>query len=107
MILCVFYYYVLSCVADVRTIADCVLQRSVCNCNKDIYSIIIIIIIKSGFADECVLHYSDVRNGAVVRLHTSNGYKRLMSEHFKLACDDFLFTLRCCLQVWLCMALFW
>jgi len=24
------------CHADVRTIADCTLQRSVCNCNKDI-----------------------------------------------------------------------
>jgi len=31
--------------ADVRTIADCTLQRSVCNCNKDIIIIIIIIII--------------------------------------------------------------
>jgi len=44
MILCVFYYNVLSCVADVMTIADCTLQRSVCNCNKDIIIIIIIII---------------------------------------------------------------
>jgi len=35
-ILCVFYYNVLSCVADVATIADCTLQRSVCNCDKDI-----------------------------------------------------------------------
>jgi len=42
MILCVFYYNVLSCVADVKTIADCSLQRSVCNCNKDIIIIIII-----------------------------------------------------------------
>jgi len=33
------------CVADVRTIADCSLQRSVCNSNKDIIVIIIIIII--------------------------------------------------------------
>jgi len=41
MILCVFYYNVLSCVADVRTIADCSLQRSVCNCNKDIIIIIV------------------------------------------------------------------
>jgi len=40
-------YNVLSCVADVRTIADCTLQRSVCNCNKDIIIIIIIIIIGS------------------------------------------------------------
>jgi len=32
-------------VADVRTIADCTLQRSVCNCNKDIIIIIIIIIV--------------------------------------------------------------
>jgi len=47
MILCVFYYNVLSCVAVVRTIADCrpTLQRSVCNCNKNIIIIIIIIIV--------------------------------------------------------------
>jgi len=34
MILCVFCYDVLSCVADVTTFADCTLQRSVCNCKK-------------------------------------------------------------------------
>jgi len=29
--------------ADVRTIADCALQRSVCNCNKDIIIIIFLL----------------------------------------------------------------
>jgi len=38
-------------VADVRTIADCSLQRSVCNCNKDIIIIIIIIIITFDYFD--------------------------------------------------------
>jgi len=42
MILCAFYHNVLSCVADVRTIADCTLQWSVCSCSKDIKLIIII-----------------------------------------------------------------
>jgi len=56
MILCVFYYNVLSCVAGVRTIADCTLQRSVCNCNKDIIIIIIIIIIITC----CTLFYQVV-----------------------------------------------
>ena len=46
-------------------------------------------IARSGFNDECAFSYSDVMK-AINRLHSGkgDGYRGLMSDHIKLACDE-------------------